>query len=183
MKKKSVKWPSQLIKGKDSDRPLYILLAKQLFWPLPHQMICSYYLKPEHYKHDYYIANGLCLASGTGSHLTKNCSFRRIGNIAPIQLADPLPLVRRNPGLVDKRTPFSPSDIYSIRQREDQEIEQMVEGGKHINWLKRKPKYWVEWEQRVVLNIWNRNPEDMTRNHYPYFFMFWVGGVSISYPL
>jgi len=48
----------------------------------------------------------------------------------------------------------------------------MVKGGKHINWLKRKQKYWIEWEQRVVLNIWNRNPEDMTCNHYPYFVMF-----------
>ena len=39
--------------------------------------------------------------------MTKNCPFKRIGNIEPIQPAHSLPLVRRNSGLVDRKIPFS----------------------------------------------------------------------------
>jgi len=118
---KSVKRPFQLMNEEDTARTINGPIVKRPFQlPLP-QVICNFCHKPGHYRKDCRMANGLCLACGTGSHAIRDCPFRRIGNMAPIRPALPAPPFpappqRRNPEPVDQRAPFPPQQ-YDHPQR------------------------------------------------------------------
>jgi len=160
MLRKSVKRLFQLKGGINSVRPLDTPLAEQLLQPLPPQMRCGYCLKLGYHKRDCRMANNICLACGSNGHMIRNCSFRWMGSTTPIQPTLPVPPIRRDPGPIERRTPF-PSPQYVFNQAQRRPIGR-VDGRKrkayHLTAKETEVSY--EAEQRVVPYIWN---EDLWR--------------------
>ena len=75
--KKSAKRPSQLMEGKDSDRPLGTPLVKQSLQPCPQYMIYEYYLKLKHLQRNHLKVYELCFMCRFGDHLKNDCPFKR----------------------------------------------------------------------------------------------------------
>ena len=122
----------------------------------------------EHPQHNCRKAYQLCFVCGSGDHLKGDCPFKKTKNAATVRPAHPLPPSRKNPH-------FIPTSKHITKHKEDQVLEQMAEGCKHIIRPKRKPEYQMRWEQKAMPDIWDRNPDGVTRNHYPHFVMLWVG--------
>ena len=113
---KSVKRPFQLMNEEDAAWTINGPIVKRPFQPSLPQIICNFCHKPGHYRKDCRMANGLCLACGTGSHAIRDCPFRRVGNTTPVRPVLPAPPLRRNPEPVDRRAPFPPQQ-YDQPQR------------------------------------------------------------------
>jgi len=91
----------------NSVRSIGAPLAKRPFQLPPQQLVCGYCQKPGHNQHNCHMANGLCLACGSGNHSVGDCPFKKIWNAAPtspallVRVAPPAlsaPQMRRNPG-------------------------------------------------------------------------------------
>ena len=51
--------------------------AKRTFQPPSQQLVCGYCQKPGHNQRNYRMANGLCLACGSGNHSVGECPLKK----------------------------------------------------------------------------------------------------------
>ena len=105
---KSVKRPSQLMEGEDSDRPQDTPLAKQSLQNRPQHMIYGYGLKPGYLQHSYQKAYKFHFVYGSGDHLKSECPFKKTENTAPIRSTHLVPTLGENPGPTGRGTSLHP---------------------------------------------------------------------------
>ena len=121
---KPIKRPFQLMNEEHTTRPINGPIVKRPFQPSLPPIKCNFCHKPGHYRKDCWMANGLCLACGTGSRAIRDCPFRRAENMAPVQPVLPAPPHRGTQNPLAEELHFHPSSM--ISHREEQELEQIM---------------------------------------------------------
>jgi len=141
MQMKLAKRPSHLMEVEDSDRPLDAPLAKPSLQPCPQHKTCEYCLKSGTYNATARKVMNY-VVYGPGDQLKSDCSFKKTESIAPIRSTHPVSPLGGNLGPTGRITSLIPSIQHGVILKRDQELGQMVEGGEHMIWLKRKSRYW-----------------------------------------